>query len=67
MFLYWLCVQMEDEGVPSTALREVSLLQMLSQSKYIVQLLKVEHKDEDNKPMLYLVRKQRCWNALLNR
>lgn len=29
-------LEMEDEGVPSTALREVSLLQMLSQSIYIV-------------------------------
>lgn len=28
--------QMEEEGVPSTALREVSLLQMLSESAYIV-------------------------------
>ena len=29
-------LEMEEEGVPSTALREVSLLQMLSQSIYIV-------------------------------
>lgn len=29
-------LEMEDEGVPSTALREVSLLQMLSQSIYVV-------------------------------
>ena len=28
--------QMEEEGVPSTALREVSLLQMLSESAFIV-------------------------------
>ena len=28
--------QMEEEGVPSTALREVSLLQMLSESIYVV-------------------------------
>lgn len=27
---------MEEEGVPSTALREVSLLQMLSESIYVV-------------------------------
>lgn len=27
---------MEEEGVPSTALREISLLQMLSESIYIV-------------------------------
>ena len=32
--------QMEEEGVPSTALREVSLLQMLSESAFIVRLLK---------------------------
>jgi cyclin-dependent kinase len=29
-------LDMEEEGVPSTALREISLLQMLSQSIYIV-------------------------------
>lgn len=29
-------LDMEEEGVPSTALREVSLLQMLSQCGYIV-------------------------------
>jgi cyclin-dependent kinase len=29
-------VQMEEEGVPSTALREVSLLQMLSKSVFVV-------------------------------
>jgi cyclin-dependent kinase len=46
---------MEEEGVPSTALREVSLLQMLSESAFIVRLLKVEHVEEDNKAMLYLV------------
>ena len=31
-----LCLQMEEEGVPSTALREVSLLQMLSESVFVV-------------------------------
>ena len=36
-------LDMEEEGVPSTALREISLLQMLSESKYIVRLLSVEH------------------------
>ena len=46
---------MEEEGVPSTALREVSLLQMLSESAFIVRLLKVEHVEEDGKAMLYLV------------
>ena len=29
-------LQMEEEGVPSTALREVSLLQMLSESIFVV-------------------------------
>lgn len=48
-------LEMEDEGVPSTALREVSLLQLLSQSIYVVTLLCVEHIDEKGKPMLYLV------------
>jgi hypothetical protein len=47
---------MEEEGVPSTALREISLLQMLSESIYIVRLLKVEHVEENGKPILYLVR-----------
>ena len=28
--------QMEEEGVPSTALREVSLLQMLNESNHVV-------------------------------
>ena len=32
-------LEMEEEGVPSTALREVSLLQMLSHSMYIVRYL----------------------------
>ncbi|GAQ88141.1 cyclin-dependent kinase [Klebsormidium nitens] len=48
-------LDMEEEGVPSTALREVSLLQMLSTSIYVVRLLCVEHIDENDKPMLYLV------------
>lgn len=48
-------LEMEDEGVPSTALREVSLLQMLSHSIYIVRLLSVESVDENGKPQLYLV------------
>ena len=46
---------MEEEGVPSTALREVSLLQMLSESDHVVKLLSVEHVEENNKPILYLV------------
>ncbi|KAG0615528.1 hypothetical protein M758_5G048800 [Ceratodon purpureus] len=48
-------LEMEEEGVPSTALREVSLLQMLSHSMYIVRLLCVEHVEKNKKPMLYLV------------
>jgi len=48
-------LEMEEEGVPSTALREVSLLQMLSESAFVVRLLKVEHVEEDGKAMLYLV------------
>ncbi|GAV72039.1 Pkinase domain-containing protein [Cephalotus follicularis] len=36
-------LEMDEEGVPPTALREVSLLQMLSQSLYVVRLLSVEH------------------------
>ncbi|CAM6027546.1 unnamed protein product [Sphagnum balticum] len=48
-------LDMEEEGVPSTALREISLLQMLSQSIYIVRLLCVEHIDKNGKPLLYLV------------
>ena len=34
-------LEMEEEGVPSTALREVSLLQMLSHSMYIVRLVTI--------------------------
>ena len=30
-------LEMEEEGVPSTTLREISLLQMLSESNHIVQ------------------------------
>lgn len=56
-------LEMDEEGVPPTALREVSLLQMLSQSLYIVRLLNVEHIDKPPKnathtpakPLLYLV------------
>jgi cyclin-dependent kinase len=46
---------MEEEGVPSTTLREVSLLQMLSESNHVVKLLCVEHLEENGKPCLYLV------------
>ncbi|KFM23775.1 Cyclin-dependent kinase B1-1 [Auxenochlorella protothecoides] len=48
-------LEMEEEGVPSTALREISLLLMLSKSNHIVRLLDVEHIEENNKPCLYLV------------
>ncbi|KAK7831221.1 cell division control protein 2 homolog C [Quercus suber] len=47
---------MDAEGVPPTALREVSLLQMLSQSLYVIRLLFVEHSlNKHGKPLLYLV------------
>lgn len=64
-------LEMDEEGVPPTALREISLLQMLSHSLYIVRLLSVEHVGHPNsapvdancdikdqkkkKPSLYLV------------
>ena len=48
-------LEMEEEGVPSTALREVSLLQMLSENDHVVKLLSVEHVEENKKPILYLV------------
>eukprot|EP00798_Chlamydomonas_sp_ICE-L_P021380 gene21380-28324_t len=48
-------LDMADEGIPSTTLREVSILQMLSESNFIVKLMAVEHVEEDNKPCLYLV------------
>lgn len=38
-------LEMDEEGIPPTALREVSLLQMLSQSLYVVRLLSVEYVD----------------------
>jgi len=46
----------DGEGIPPTALREISLLQMLSQDIYIVRLLDVKHtENKDGKPLLYLV------------
>ncbi|KAK2975759.1 hypothetical protein RJ640_027613 [Escallonia rubra] len=50
-------LEMDEEGVPPIALREVSLLQMLSHSHYVVRLLCVEHDDnkKNDKPFLYLV------------
>ncbi|KAK4345488.1 hypothetical protein RND71_035664 [Anisodus tanguticus] len=49
---------MGEEGVPPTALREISLLQILSHSLYIVRLLCVEHIDKNGKPILYRVLSQ---------
>ncbi|XP_065853871.1 cell division control protein 2 homolog C [Euphorbia lathyris] len=41
-------LEMDEEGIPPTALREVSLLQMLSQSLYVVRLLSVEYVDANS-------------------
>ncbi|CAH1416908.1 unnamed protein product [Lactuca virosa] len=46
---------MDEEGIPPTALREISLLQMLSNSIYIVCLICVQHIHHNDKPLLYLV------------
>nr|GMD66302.1 cell division control protein 2 homolog C [Ipomoea batatas] len=48
-------LEMDDEGIPLTALHEFSLLRMLSNSLYIVRLLCVEHVNKKGKPMLYLI------------
>ncbi|XP_072954809.1 cyclin-dependent kinase B1-1 [Typha angustifolia] len=48
-------LEMDEEGIPPTALREISLLQLLSQSIYVVRLLSVEHVEKNGKPVLYLV------------
>jgi len=48
-------LEMEEEGVPSTALREVSLLHMLGESNHVVKLQAVEHVEDNGKPVLYLV------------
>lgn len=51
-------LEMDEEGVPPSSLREVALLQMLSHSLYVVRLLSVEHvldNKKDGKPVLYLV------------
>nr|QZZ92776.1 cyclin-dependent kinase B 1;2 [Larix kaempferi] len=46
----------DGEGIPPTALREISLLQMLSQDMHIVRLLDVEHtENKKGKTLLYLV------------
>lgn len=48
-------LEMDEEGIPPTALREISLLQMLSNSIYIVRLIGVQHVHHKGKPLLYLV------------
>ncbi|KAG0473580.1 hypothetical protein HPP92_015437 [Vanilla planifolia] len=48
-------LEMDEEGIPPTTLREISLLQLLSQSIYVVRLLSVEHVEKNGKPLLYLV------------
>ncbi|KAI0511996.1 hypothetical protein KFK09_012630 [Dendrobium nobile] len=48
-------LEMDEEGIPPTTLREISLLQMLSQSIYVVRLLRVEHVEKNGKRLLYLV------------
>ncbi|XP_026427145.1 cyclin-dependent kinase B1-1-like [Papaver somniferum] len=48
-------LSMYEEGVPSTAIREVSLLKMLSQSIHVVKLLCVEYLEKNGNPLLYLV------------
>ncbi|KAK3212864.1 hypothetical protein Dsin_017570 [Dipteronia sinensis] len=45
-------LEMDEEGIPPTALREVSLLQLLSQSLYVVRLLCVEHADSSSSSSL---------------
>ncbi|GAA0185737.1 hypothetical protein Leryth_008021 [Lithospermum erythrorhizon] len=49
-------LETDEEGIPPTALREISILQMLSTSIYVVRLLCVEHiENKSGKPILYLV------------
>uniref|UniRef100_A0A8R7Q2Y4 Protein kinase domain-containing protein n=1 Tax=Triticum urartu TaxID=4572 RepID=A0A8R7Q2Y4_TRIUA len=54
-------LEMDDEGIPPTALREISLLRLLSSSLYVVRLLAVEQATKGGgaggggKPVLYLV------------
>nr|QYW07092.1 B-type cyclin-dependent kinase 1 [Dimocarpus longan] len=45
-------LEMDEEGIPPTALREISLLQLLSQSLYVVRLLCVEHVDSSSSSSL---------------
>ncbi|XP_078175546.1 cyclin-dependent kinase B1-1-like [Carex rostrata] len=48
-------LEMDEEGIPPTALREISILQLLSKSIYVVRLLCVEHVEKNGKQLLYLV------------
>jgi cyclin-dependent kinase len=48
-------LQIDDEGIPSVILREVSLLYLLNESNYIVKLLTVEYVESIEMPTLYLV------------
>jgi cyclin-dependent kinase len=49
-------LEMDEEGIPPTALREISLLRLLSSSLYVVRLLSVEQVTKPcGKTVLYLV------------
>ena len=48
-------LEMDEEGIPPTALCEISLLNLLSHSIYVVRLLAVEQAAKNGKPILYLV------------
>uniref|UniRef100_A0A453KCM0 [RNA-polymerase]-subunit kinase n=1 Tax=Aegilops tauschii subsp. strangulata TaxID=200361 RepID=A0A453KCM0_AEGTS len=49
-------LEMDEEGIPPTALREISLLRLLSASLYVVRLLSVEQVTKPcGKTVLYLV------------
>ncbi|XP_076893872.1 cell division control protein 2 homolog C-like [Bidens hawaiensis] len=48
-------LEMDEEGIPPSTLREISILQLLSTSIYIVRLLSVQHIQHKGKPILYLV------------
>ena len=51
--------QMEEEGVPSTALREVSLLQMLSESAFIVRCASFDRSIHRSRPPRGEIRERR--------
>ncbi|EIE19555.1 cyclin dependent kinase [Coccomyxa subellipsoidea C-169] len=48
-------LDLEQGGVPSTTLREVSVLQSLNESIHIVRLLDVEHTREQERSVLFMV------------